>query len=96
MPCWKAYGKRPAIARLRRWRRFKHKKHMQFRIRATPIAAKDLVPGDLFSTYGPSYWDSPPSGSIGERVYIRTETPAANADDADSTVFRIEIVRDLD
>jgi hypothetical protein len=69
---------------------------MRLRIKATPIAAKDLAPGDLFSTYGPSYWDSPPSGSIGERVYIRTEASAANAYDADSTVFRIEIIRDLD
>jgi hypothetical protein len=69
---------------------------MRIQIKATPIAARDLVPGDLFSTYGPSYWDSPLSGSIGERVYIRTETPATNAPDADSTVFRIEIIRDLD
>jgi hypothetical protein len=50
-------------------------------ITATPILSQDLKPGDLFSTYGPEYWQGDrflrtsyeKNQPIGERVYIRTE-----------------------
>lgn len=45
------------------------------KLTATPILGKDLKPGDLFSTAGQYYWDHPAPDSIGERVYIRTESP---------------------
>jgi hypothetical protein len=62
------------------------------RINATAILGRDLRPGDLFSTEGPAYWDGfQQFYSIGERVYIRTASPAAQAPDADEEVYRIEI-----
>jgi len=62
------------------------------RIIASPCKGRDLKPGDLFSTVGPSYWDHfHENRSIGERVYIRTETPCENAPDADAPVFRVTI-----
>lgn len=61
------------------------------KIKATLIKGKDLKPGDLFSTEGPAYWDYIKANfSIGERVYIRTETPT-NADDRETDVFKIEV-----
>lgn len=63
------------------------------RINAIPIKAKDLRPGDLFSTGGPNYWDNyRKAGVIGERVYIRTEEPTP-PDQAEHQVYRIEIER---
>lgn len=64
------------------------------KIKATPITAKDLVAGDLFSTEGSSYWDYCKNRrSIGEKVYIRMETEAFNAEDYETTVYKIEIER---
>jgi hypothetical protein len=63
------------------------------RIHATPIIARDLQPGDLFSTVGPEYWDDFPSfPSMGERVYIRTAASSAQVPDKDADLFRIEII----
>jgi hypothetical protein len=65
------------------------------KIKATPIKAIDLKPGDLFSTAGPSYWDHYQNRmSIGERVYIRTCTSALDVDDSNETVFLIEIEKE--
>jgi hypothetical protein len=62
------------------------------KVKATSIQACDLQPGDLFSTSGPDYWEHiDVIGSIGERVFIRTNAPASNADDADMYLFKIEI-----
>ena len=66
------------------------------KIKATKIIAKDLQPGDLFSTEGPTYWDrydwsTKKVGSIGERVYIRTGAPAYWAEDCNTEVYKIEI-----
>ena len=62
------------------------------KIKATPIKGKDLKPGDLFSTAGPLYWDDvKDTYAIGEKVYIRTETPYDRANDFNSTVYKIEI-----
>lgn len=60
------------------------------KIKATPIKGSDLKPGDLFSTAPQAYWDNIP-GSIGERVYIRTDSPAEWAPDFDSYVYKITI-----
>lgn len=62
------------------------------KITATPCRGMDLMPGDLFSTAPQSYWDTIASQySIGERVYIRTDTPAESAPDLEATVYRITI-----
>lgn len=65
---------------------------MGIKITATVIVAADLQPGDLFSSYPQEYWDNIDNmGSIGERVYIRTNAPAEQATDANSAVFKITI-----
>jgi len=62
------------------------------RITAVKVLGRDLKPGELFSTVGPQYWDVAMNrGSVGERVYIRTNTPAELYDDLDEVVFRITI-----
>ena len=66
------------------------------KITAIKCRAKDLKPGDLFSTAGPEYWnrDGGRFGlGVGEKVYVRTcgRTPL---DQADDEVYRIEIERD--
>lgn len=52
-------------------------------IQAIKIMAKDLQPGDLFSTAGSEYWDNiKHNRSLGEKVYIRTDEPSP-ADDVE-------------
>ncbi len=46
----------------------------------TPVKAEDVKPGQLFSSAGPEYWDNPNPGSIGEKVYIRTDAPCPKND----------------
>lgn len=70
------------------------------KITATKILARELQPGDLFSTAGQRYWDefrnlvakaeSTGHMPVGEKVYIRTEHPCP-ADQAEVEVFRITI-----
>lgn len=68
---------------------------MKARIQAEAILGRDLLPGDLFSTYGQSYWDQfDVHRAIGERVYIRTNAPSGSAPDSDAMVYRITITRD--
>ena len=63
------------------------------RIKATEVLAKDLKPGDLFSTEGQSYWDRHRLKlSVGERVYIRTENECPQ-DQEEERIYRIEIER---
>lgn len=58
---------------------------------ATEILYKDLKPGDLFSTAGPTYWASCMSDlSIGQKVYMRTNEPCP-ADQANELIFLITI-----
>lgn len=65
---------------------------MPLRIIAERVRASDLKPGDLFSTAGPAYWAIfAMKRSIGERVYIRTETPDSAAPDANEWIYRITI-----
>lgn len=73
------------------------------KITATKVTAKDLKPGELFSNMGQRYWDAAASGggeanvrsgiySVGERVYIRTDTPCPE-DQAEDDIYRITIER---
>ena len=60
------------------------------KITATQIKAKELKPGDLFSTAGQEYWDKMSFGSLGEKVYIRTNTPTP-IDQAEDEIYLITI-----
>lgn len=65
---------------------------MPVTISCTPVQGKDLKPGDLFSSMGSIYWKGAMDrGSVGERVYIRTNVPADNFVDSEDVVYRIEI-----
>lgn len=70
---------------------------------ATKVKAEELKPGDLFSTMGQRYWNTAARGdgeasvrrglySVGESVYIRTDTPCPK-EQADNEVYRITIER---
>lgn len=66
---------------------------MKVKVFATEIQAKDLQPGDLFSTAHPEYWShAMDDRGIGEMVYIRTNMSSDAADDSDMMVFKITIV----
>jgi len=61
-------------------------------VKAEKVIASALQPGDLFSTVGPDYWDYAIMGpAIGERVYIRTHTPADRAPDGRTSVYKLTI-----
>lgn len=63
-------------------------------VKATLCKGRDLKAGDLFSTVGQGYWSTIDlTGSVGECVYIRTNTPADNFEDADEDIFRVEVIR---
>ncbi len=64
------------------------------KIRATPVKGSDLKPGDLFSTASQEYWDNPNPGSVGEKVYIRMDTPAEWYPDFDAYVYKITVEKD--
>ena len=62
------------------------------KFRAEKIVARDLDPGDLFSSAGPEYWDhAGETTAVGERVFIRTSvavmSPAIEAEE----VYRITV-----
>lgn len=60
---------------------------------ATPIKAKDLKPGDLFSIAGPNYWRNIDKLKIiGEKVYIRTNNVEISGQE-DVDLFCITIER---
>ena len=62
---------------------------------AEKVVAKELEPGDLFSAAGPEYWNNIDGKlSVGEKAYIRTNTPSLEAVDADSYVYRLAIVKE--
>lgn len=57
---------------------------------ATAIKGRDLKPGDLFSIADQAYWSSfRDRSAVGEKVYIRTESPASA--DGDMIVYKIEV-----
>lgn len=67
---------------------------MPVRIKAELVTGRDLAPGDLFSTAGPEYWDNAlDRASVGERVFIRTNSSPDRVDDADQPIYRITIER---
>lgn len=73
-------------------RKIKKEVEPKLKITATLCKGSDLKPGDLFSTVGNNYWSTVHKRkSIGECVYIRTETSATNAIDYDSEIYRITI-----
>ena len=65
------------------------------KIVAVRCSGRNLKPGNLFSTVGPEYWDHiADRRSIGEKVWIRTDTPASDAPDEDILVYRIIVSQD--
>ena len=65
------------------------KKEGKIKIMANKVKNRELVPGDLFSNIGPEYWKYGTVGSIGEKVYIRTNNPIN--DSQEEEVYRIEV-----
>ncbi|MEE9401277.1 MAG: hypothetical protein V3V32_04580 [Dehalococcoidia bacterium] len=58
---------------------------------ATLVKGKDLKPGDLFSTADQAYWATVLGrGTLGERVYIRTEEPCPESQ-REIEVYRITL-----
>ena len=67
---------------------------MTVKITATPTTGRNLKPGDLFSTCGTEYWASIDSRlTIGERVYIRTNTPVDATPDSDELIYLITMTQ---
>ena len=60
-------------------------------IRTRLMKGKDLNPGALFSSEGDSYWQHRNPKSIGEKVYIRTDTPLTPTQE-DEEVYLITII----
>lgn len=69
------------------------------KIHAEPMKAKDLRPGDLFSMIGPGgrlYWSEnnmeihAEMGVVGEKVYIRLDSPCP-PEDAQVDVVRLTV-----
>jgi len=68
---------------------------MTIRVHAEPCTGRDLRPGDLFSVVGPEYWDHiDDRKSVGEKAYIRTNSPMDIAPDVDAPVFRLTVLDD--
>lgn len=67
------------------------------RIKAEAMPASELQPGDMFSTAGPEYWDffHEKVSSCGERVYLRTNASSVNFPDADTQVYRITPIKEV-
>lgn len=65
-------------------------------IKAIPITGEKLKAGDLFSTAGQEYWDTTKNLRetdplrIGEKVYIRTDTPCPKGQEKEE-VYKIII-----
>lgn len=67
------------------------------KIKCERVTGRDLKPGDLFSSVGPDYWGTAmDKGSIGERVYIRSNAPTHYAPDADAVIYRVTVEYDED
>jgi len=68
---------------------------MRAKVKAELIVARDLKPGELFSTVGEEYWgDALDHGSVGECVYIRSNVPSSYFPDDHEAVYRITIKTD--
>ena len=65
---------------------------MGVKITAVQVLGRDLRPGDLFSTVGQDYWDTACNKfSVGECVYVRTNTPTEMYKDGDEPIYRITL-----
>jgi hypothetical protein len=60
------------------------------KIPAEPLLAKELKPGDLFSTAGQFYWDHRQPDAVGEKVYLRTDAPCPK-DQEEEEIHRIVV-----
>lgn len=64
------------------------------RLLVAPIIARDLKPGDLFSTKGSEYWRFFPNFlGVGQGVYLRTADTRPTGDEH-TTVYRLRTVRE--
>ena len=63
------------------------------KITTEKIKGSDLKPGELFSSAGDEYWQHRDNRSIGEKVYIRTDTPLLPSAQ-EEVVYRIVIKED--
>lgn len=73
---------------------------VKIQIQAETVKAKELMPGDLFSTAGPEYWanvnvaEEGDSLPIGEKVYVRTNTPVStDEEEMEVTLVSLSYVR---
>lgn len=64
------------------------------KIKANLIKCKDLKAGDLFSTAGQDWWDSPSETAVGQKVYIRTAVPCP-VEQAEESIYLITIEKEL-
>lgn len=63
---------------------------MTVKIFVEEVIAKDLKPGDLFTSMPQNYWDYAMNRKgVGEAVYIRTNVSSDNAGDEDTLVYRV-------
>lgn len=64
---------------------------MTAKIFVEEIVARDLQPGDLFTTMPQQYWDYAMNvkGGVGEAVYVRTNISTDRAPDSDTMVFKV-------
>jgi len=67
------------------------------KIIVTEVKAKDLEPGDLFTTANQAYWDAvcqplPIGLSVGEKVFIRTPVPCP-LEQADDPIYKLQIIK---
>ena len=53
---------------------------MAIRFIATKTTCEKVKPGEAFSAAGPEYWDNHNPGSIGERVFLKTNAPCPEGD----------------
>ncbi len=63
---------------------------MKIKIATQTVKAKELLPGDLFSFTSEEYWGSvndPDNQAVGEKVYIRTNTPCPPDQEEDDLVL---------
>lgn len=65
------------------------------KIKAVATRLKDLKPGDLFSNAGQEYWDTIKDQEIGTSVFIRSEKPTPEDDDAIALapVYKVTITK---
>jgi hypothetical protein len=61
------------------------------KVKVIKVKGSELQAGDLFSSADEKYWDTcEQTGSIGEKVYIRTSNPLS-MESSNESIYRIEI-----